>query len=125
MKQTCPTEYQEQCTLVDYLEILKKQGKVRLFTALPNNTYTKSWSQKRKQTAEGVRKGFPDLCVIIKQRMNTDNMIFIEMKRKKGGILRPEQREWQEAINGTVNHFFICRGYEEAKKVVDQFIENI
>jgi hypothetical protein len=117
------TEYQEQCALVEYLEILKAQGKIVLFTALPNNVWTRSWNQKMKQTKEGLRKGFPDLCIILKDRFGDNRMVFIEMKRKKGGQVSPEQKEWNEVLNKIIDtNAYICKGFEEAKKVIDKFI---
>ena len=106
---TCTTEFHEQCTVVDYLELLKKIGKIKLFTALPNNTWTKSWSQKHKQKAEGQRKGFPDLCVITNKRV-----IFIEMKRLKNSSVSPEQKEWIEGFNSMSIPAKICKGCDEA-----------
>ena len=58
------SEYAEQCDFVNWLEDLQAVGKIRLFTANPNNTYTKSWSQKRKMKNEGVRQGYPDMTII-------------------------------------------------------------
>lgn len=107
-----PLEIDEQITFVDYLELLKSQGKILLYTALPNNTFTKSWKQRVKHNREGVRRGFPDLVVV-----TPDRVIFIEMKRVKGGTIKPEQKEWNAVLGGKKTEAYICRGAAEAIKI--------
>lgn len=107
-----PTEEQEQMVVVQYLELLGLK-----FTAIPNSTYTKSWSQKNKNTRTGLRAGFPDLLIIV-----GDRVICIEMKRKKGGTLSPEQKQWNLALNAAGVPAYVCRGAEEAIKVIDNHI---
>lgn len=110
-----PTEYYECLDLVEYLDILKNQGKVKLFTHIPNETFTKSWNVKRKNKLMGVRKGFPDYVVITDKEI-----VFIEMKRKKGGVTSPEQKEWIEAFRSLGLRAEVCKGFEEAKLFLDQ-----
>ena len=114
MKQIIPTEEQDQIALVEYLELQNIK-----FSSVPNSTYTKSFNQKRKNTANGLRKGLPDLLLIIKNRL-----VFIEMKRLKGGVIGKEQKEWNEELNKCTGvKAFICKGFEEAKEVVDNFLK--
>lgn len=108
-----PLEIHEQMAFVDCLELLKTQGKILLYTALPNNTFTKSWKQRMKHNREGVRRGFPDLVVV-----TPDRVIFIEMKRVKGGTIQPEQKEWNKALKGKTTEAYICRGADEAMKIL-------
>lgn len=67
----------------------------------PNETHTKSWSQKRKNTLEGVASGFPDYCIILKR----GSLLFIELKKargKKGGLngskISDAQKSWIENL---------------------------
>ena len=103
-----PTEEAEQIVVVQYLEL-----KGHKFTAIPNSTYTKSWNQKRKNTATGLRAGFPDMVAII-----DGNFIAIEMKRTKGGVVSKEQKEWIEALQEAGVEARICRGANEAIKFI-------
>ena len=75
-------EYEEQKLVVKYLEL-----KHIKFTAIPNSTFTKSWSVRVRNKVSGVRPGLPDLFMII-----NSIGIFIEMKRKKGGVVSEEQK---------------------------------
>jgi hypothetical protein len=49
MKPPILTELQEQELVIEYLELLQRQGSVRVFSAVPNNTFTRSFNQLRKQ----------------------------------------------------------------------------
>lgn len=118
MPKLIPTEFEEQASFVEYLQFLYEQGKVRAYTALPNNLYTKSWKQKVKQKKEGLRPGFPDLCIITR-----NDLIFIEMKRTKGGILSNYQKDWQKALKAVGIKTFVAYGFDEAKEYLEEQIE--
>lgn len=109
-----PYEYNECCTLADYLDTLQRQRKILRYTHIPNETWTKSWSQKIKNKKQGVRKGFPDYVIVCHYRL-----VFIEMKRKKGGEIKPEQQEWIDDLQKLGFTAVICRGFDEAKIVID------
>jgi len=106
-----PTEHEEQCALVQYLELKKLK-----FTSIPNSTYTKSWKQKAKNKAEGLRPGLPDLLVIVK-----DHLVFIEMKRVKGGRVSEHQETWIAALNDCKSvQAFVCYGADEAMNLIER-----
>lgn len=131
MKIKPPTEHQECLLLVEYLKLKRLK-----FTHIPNETFTKSWSQKHKNKKEGVSKGFPDYAIIIPAQIfkpadtrindrviRKSVLIFIEMKRTKLSTTSPEQKEWIEALNTVENvGAFICKGFDEAKQVIDSII---
>ncbi len=113
MASSVPLESDEQQAVVQYLEI-----KGIKHSSIPNSTFTKSWKQKAKNKREGLKPGLPDLLMIINNRL-----IFIEMKRIKGGVVSKVQKEWKDAINECrgVNSF-ICKGFDEAKKIIDKYL---
>lgn len=113
------TEYQEQCMVVRYLEFLKASGKVRLFTAVPQNMWTKSIQQKIKTKNEGVRKGFPDMVIVF-----NDSVLFLEMKRRKKGVVRDEQWEWLKSLADKKTQTAVCKGFDEAKTLIDSIIKD-
>jgi hypothetical protein len=115
MKKIISSEHDEQVAFVEWLEINQYK-----FSAIPNATWT-SFSQAKKNTAEGVRPGLPDLLVIV-----NDHLVWIEMKRsdlkpKRGGMggVSPVQREWHDVLNRCANcQVFVCYGYDEAVAAV-------
>jgi hypothetical protein len=107
-----PTEEVEQRQVVQYLELRGCK-----YTAIPNSTYTKSWKQKVKNRDAGLRAGFPDLAIIA-----NGSFFCIEMKRTKGGTLTPEQKSWHQALNDAGVPAYVCRGFDEAKTVIDRHL---
>lgn len=101
--------------LTNYLELLKEQRKVIVFSHTAQETYTKSWKQKSKNKRMGVRSGVPDYLIVTKNKL-----LFIEMKRKKGGVVSKTQKEWIKAINDAGGFAVVCSGFEEAKKVIEK-----
>lgn len=107
------TEYQEQCLLVQYLEL-----KGLLFSKLAQETFTKSWGIKMKNKMSGVRPGVPDMLIILPNQ----KLLFIEMKKLKGGHTSPEQIRWIKELNNCKGVIaFVAHGFEEAKQFIDHF----
>lgn len=112
------SEEEECIALVAYLDMLQNQKKITMYTHIPNETYTVSWNQKRKNKAMGVRRGFPDY-VIVTPRV----LIFLEMKREHGGVVSPAQREWVEALDDQSNTFArVCNGFRDAETVLKKIL---
>ena len=109
-KELIPTEFEEQVALVQYLRL-----KGYKHTAIPNSTYTKSWNQKRKNTASGLNAGLPDMVVIVE-----DNLIWIELKRVKGGRLSEYQKDWIAALERAGQTVRVCKGADEAIKFIQE-----
>lgn len=113
------SEYAEQVLFVEYLDILKNQNKIILFTAIPNNTWTPSWGQKIKNKRSGLNPGFPDLFIITNKRA-----ICIEMKVLPNKTT-PQQRSWGEALEHVGIHCYVAYGYESAKQYIDLELKSI
>lgn len=116
------TEYQEAIALADYLLLLMNQGKILNFTHLAQETFTLSWSAKAKNKRQGVRPGVPDYLIVLPYCL-----LFIELKRTKGGKVSSEQQKWIDDINksGTPlkRHFaFVVKGFDEAKTIIDSYL---
>jgi len=110
-----PTEDDECMLLAPYLELLQNQGKIVLYTHIPNETYTTSMKQKTRNKKMGVTRGFPDYIILTKSKG-----IAIEMKRSKGGHLSVEQAQWIEGLKAVGMIGAVCWGFDEAR----EFIEN-
>ena len=116
---TTPLEETEQQAFVIWLDSQISKGADIIYSAIPNSTFTTSWNQKRLNKAMGVCPGLPDLFIITANH----NLLYIEMKRQKGSTTSPEQKEWIADINDCDNaQAFICKGFAEAKIVIECFI---
>ena len=110
------SEYTEQVTFAAYLAILMRQGKIVLYTSIPNSTWTPSWSVKVKNKKMGLNPGFPDILIVLE-----DRVICIEMKVGKNKV-SPDQQRWVTALNQAGIDTYTAYGYEEAKKIIDSYV---
>ena len=118
---TTPLETQECITLAQWLTF-----KGVLFTHLAQETFTRSWSVKRKNKAMGVNSGFPDYAIYVpvdKSKTGKSELLFIEMKRQKGGSVSSAQKEWIKAMQEAGINIYVCKGFDEAEVVLSQFIK--
>lgn len=118
-----PLEFHEQSAFVQWLE---QQNIV--FTAVGNDVYTKSWKQKQKKHAEGLRAGFPDMIVLIMPEQSKDSegyILCIEMKRVKEARpqVRENQKTWNRNLNRTSAHAYICYGADDAIAKVSHYLK--
>lgn len=119
-----PLEDEECKTFVEYLEILESQGKIDKFTHTANETFTKSWKQKNRNKAMGVRPGIPDYIIIIS--LIPKRLVFIEMKRKRFSTITKDQKDWIRLLNGCEGvRACICKGYDEAKVFIDGYLKKL
>lgn len=112
MKKIIPTEDQECYLLAEWL----RAKKVR-FNHVANERWT-TIQYKMKLKRLGVSSGFPDYIIFVPK-----GLIFIEMKRTKGGKVSDSQKEWIKYLNdkpGCVAN--VCLGFEEAKKLIEKYL---
>lgn len=121
---TSPLESEEQAAFVEWLDLVGLR-----FTAIPNSTYTKSWSQKIKNRREGLRAGLCDMLVLIPSHRSNDGQghaVFVELKRRTGGVISPEQKAWIEALNGLDSpsvDAVVCKGAPDAVELICSYIK--
>ena len=94
----------EQMRVVEWLE-----AKGYTYTSIPNATFTKSWKQKARTDLLGLRSGFPDLIIIAE-----GHFMAVEMKKKKGGVTTPNQKQWVKALTEAGIPAKVCNGADEA-----------
>ena len=74
----------------------------------------------RKRARMGYGKGVPDYLIIV-----NNNLLFVEMKREKGGVVSHEQKEWIEQLNKIAGvKAYVCRGAMEAINVVERILRS-
>lgn len=124
MKERIPTEHDECVALASYLQLLVNQGKIREYGHLVNELKLNRRKGQRpnfaylnSRKAEGWRPGVPDYLIVTE-----NDILFIEMKRSKGGVLSEHQERWIEAIREAGGKVFVCEGFEEAKEVIEREI---
>lgn len=114
-----PTEHEEQKALIAWFDMSFPAHKGRLF-AVPNGAY-KSRSAASHYMREGLRSGVPDLMLPVAR--GGYHGLFIEMKRQKGGVVSPVQRDWIEYLNAQGYQAVVCRGFDAARKTIEQYLD--
>lgn len=122
MKNETPSELKEQARFVHWC---REMGHKVCATA--QSTFTNSWKALNQNTTSGVVKGFPDLAIIIDGKYRRDyksRLLFVEMKRTKGGIVSKEQKDWLQSLSQCYGvSSMVCKGFEEAKLYIESFME--
>ena len=110
-------ELEIQIQIVNYLETLKLQNKVGYFTAFANETFTKSWKQKRKNKLSGVRSGTPDLLIGV-----YGTPYFVELKTEVGTLQKTQKNFLKYFNSNGISYSFICTSLKEFKLLIDDLI---
>lgn len=128
MRSIQPTERQEQIKVIQYLEMLKRKGKILFYYAIPNGG-SRNPIEAKNMKAEGVRAGVSDICII-----TLDIILYIEMKKRAkilksgkkstAGIKVSElQKEFIETVTKNPNiKANVCYGFDEAVKFLNEYI---
>jgi len=105
--------------VAEYCELLMAQGKVTAFSHIPASTFTKSWAVKNKNAAMGVRAGVPDMLIVFPTKV-----LFLELKRLKGGVVSEAQKCWIDALSATGKvTAVVAAGWDQAKQAIDSLLE--
>lgn len=116
-----PTEGEEQQALFEWAETMKhKHRELRALYHIPNE------GERSKQTGaklkkEGLREGVSDICLPVKRGQY--GSLYIEMKRRKGSRVSDVQREWIDLMLELGNAAYICYGWEEAAKTIEEYLK--
>ena len=122
-KNTSPLEKEEQQNFVSYCEmnnitVVSTQNGFKM----PKTAFNwAAYSNSLKRM--GLRKGFPDLIVLARNKTKTHEVLFIEMKRQQGGRVSDEQKEWIERLDNEGYCVGVAKGCESAIKILTQYLE--
>lgn len=71
---------------------------------------------------QGLKKGFPDIIVLAKNSKN--EVLFMEFKREKGGVLSEEQKKWQFELRSMGYATCVVKGADEAIKRLHEYLRD-
>lgn len=107
-----PKEHDEQVAFVTWFKYQFPHVRI---AAIPNGIRT-SMRQAVKAKREGLSAGYPDLHIPAWS-------LYIEMKRKKGGVLSPEQKSWHLYLEDHCSSkVIVAKGCDDAITQVEQFL---
>lgn len=114
----CPSEHLEQVQLVAMVEAAYPREAAMLF-AIPNGG-DRNILVAAKLKKEGVRRGVPDMFLALPR--GGWHGLFIEMKRRRGGVVSPEQAAYIEALRAQGYRAEVCKGCDEALEVLRDYL---
>lgn len=94
------------------------------------STFTKHMGVKVKNHRLGVRPGVPDMLIIVPPHRSKDgqgHLLFIEMNRRRGGVVSKEQRDWLVALTAVESpntEAIVAKGWGEAREAVLQHLND-
>jgi hypothetical protein len=112
-------EYYEQKNVVDWFRL---QYPDKLINGDVGGVWTKNYAQAIKNKCLGHSNGYPDL--FIAEPKGKYHGLFIEMKSEKGRAT-PEQKRWVEELNKRKYYAVVCRGFYEAKNMIDDYFNGV
>ena len=116
-----PLESDEQSTLFQWAGLMSnKHPELIYMFAVPNgglrHIYTAVMLKK-----SGVKPGVPDTCLPVARQ--GFHGLYIELKRRTGGRVEPEQKDWIEFLTEQGYKAVICYGFDEARAVIENYLE--
>jgi hypothetical protein len=118
-----PLETDEQQALFQWAALMEGQyPELRLLYAIPNGGARHKATASRMK-AEGVKSGVPDICLPVARR--GCHALYIELKRIEGGKVSDEQKEWIDALQAYGNGATVCKGWTEAKDVIEWYLKGV
>ena len=72
---------------------------------------------------QGYKKGFPDLIVFAKNEKH--DILFLEFKREKGGIVSKDQKDWIKWLQDAGYYARVVKGNIEAVEVLERYLRNL
>lgn len=108
-------EDSEQRAVVRFLKINYPKA---LFCASAGGMRT-SMKQAIKMKANGYVAGFPDLFIY--EPIGEYNGLAIEMKRVRGGVISPEQKNWIHSLNERKFKAVVCYGALDAISIIVKY----
>lgn len=118
-----PSEHDEQAALVQWWDYSCAGFGLPRYAlyAIANAGAGAQRGQAGKMKAEGVRRGIPDLCLAAPR----DGFLglYVEMKRRDGGRISPEQLEVQAYLRRAGYVVALCSGWTEAVAAIEAYLK--
>ncbi len=108
-----PSEFKEQC---DYVEWFKKEYKGVVIMSIRNGGF-RTPKERLDQILEGMHPGAADLFIL-------EWNLWVEFKRRKGGIQSEKQKEFEEYVTKVGHSYFLAFGFKDGKEKTENFIKN-
>ena len=121
-RNTSPLEKDEQMLLFEWAEYATiTHPELALMYAIPNGEY-RPMKTAHNLHLQGVKAGVPDICLPVPR--GGYGALYVELKRKRGGRVSEDQKAWVAALNRVGNKAAVCKGFDEAKQVIEEYLNS-
>ena len=118
------SEYQEQCEIFAFAQIMiatNQYPELVLLNGSPNGVRM-SIGQAVKAKNNGLKRGFPDIFLPVAR--GGYHGLFIELKRIKGGVVSPYQKQWLNDLTDQGYFACVCRGADAANRLLVKYLDD-
>jgi hypothetical protein len=114
------SEHHEQVAIFEWVKLnLAKYPQLENLFAIPNGGQ-RSPVTGAMLKAEGVRSGVAD--IMLAYPCNGYHGLFIELKRRDGGKVSPQQQDWINRLNKAGYLAIVAYGAKEAVKIITDYL---
>lgn len=118
---TLATEAQEQEALFEWVHLMaSKYPGIDLLYHVPNEG-KRSYQQGRMLKQEGLKPGFPDLCLPVAR--GRYHGLYIELKRLHGTTPTDLQEQWLRKLSAQGYAACWCQGWQSAARVLSVYMQ--
>ena len=130
-----PSEYFEACCFVDWLELMKMQGKIIDYCHIANESYGGTRADMLrgvKLKRMGRKRGVFDYQIFVNKKAEDysdksptnicGKIICVELKKIKGGKVSEEQIWWKALYQHCGIPAKVCHGADEAIRFVERYL---
>lgn len=115
------SEAEEQRIIFSWAEYSKGANpELSLMFAIPNGG-SRNRIEAHNLKLEGVKAGVPDICLPVPS--GNYHGLYIELKRTKGGVLSPAQKDYIKALTEHGYLAVVAKGATEAIKVITEYLK--
>lgn len=116
-----PREAQEQTWLFQWANAMSvlRYPELELMHAIPNGG-SRNAVEGRHLKEQGVKAGIPDIFLPVAR--NGRHGLYIELKRKVGGQVSPEQNKMLGELNRQGFMAVVCKGWQAAADVIEDYM---
>ena len=120
MREYVPTEAEEQEAVIEWAKAMEARvPELELLHHIPNGG-RRSKAEAGRFKAQGVKAGVPDLSLPVPR--GRYHGLYVEMKRKRGGRISPEQEWWIERLQKQGYFVDVCFGADEAIRRIEWYL---
>lgn len=119
-KSRVPYEHQEQAVVIEWANLNVNQWPCLKYIYSSQSGVRMGWKALGREKKAGMKKGVPDLFLPFPTEKY--HGLYIEMKRLKGGSVKPEQQDWINYLNSVGYYAVVCRGADEAIAVIKKYL---